>query len=88
MKIRNKKEIRNEEEKLSELAWFYRFTCRCLLQKLNPEEDPRTESARQIVNKYEAQDLITSNQQLCETYGKISALRWVMGESWDNMAVL
>ena len=87
MKLRNKKEISDAEERLSELAWFFRFMYGCLSQKLDPKKHPGWESAKRIVNKHENIDPLTDHQ-LGELYGRINALRWVLGEDWDNLAVL
>ena len=87
MKLRNKKDIQAAEERLSELAWFFRFMYGCITQKLDPKKHPGWESAKRIADKYETIDPVTDHQ-LGELYGKICALRWVLGEDWGNLAVL
>lgn len=87
MKIRSKQEIRNAEQKYSELAWFYRFMYRCLSRKVDPKQQRGWEGAAKIAKKYPQIEPL-SDHDFGELYGKICALRWVMGEDWGNLAVL
>lgn len=87
MKIRSKQEIRAAEQKFSELAWFYRFMYRCLSRKVDPKQQPGWEGAAEIAKKYPQIEPL-SDHDFGELYGKICALRWVMGEDWGNLAVL
>ena len=87
MKMRNKKEIQEAEKRFSDITWFYRFMYKCLSQNLNPRKQPGWEGAAEIALKIPSIEAITT-QQVCEMYGKICALRWVMGEDWGNLAVL
>ena len=87
MKLRSKKEIQDAEKRFSDITWFYRFTYNCLSQKLDPKNHPGCKGAAEIARNNPGIELIQQHE-LSEMYGKLCALRWVMGEDWDNLAVL
>jgi hypothetical protein len=86
MKKRSIKEIEQFEEKFFEIIWWNRNKARSREQFNSFTEEQKNnilEKLQIIEKKYKEKELILDDFDYGMINGKLSALRWVLGEEWD-----
>jgi len=93
--MRQKKEIKKFEERLDKIVWWNRH--KLLEEKWEITGMPKKyvevfgnamEMAEKIEEEIPKEELIISDFKFGMVCGKLSALRWVLGENWDQLDTL
>jgi hypothetical protein len=90
--MRSKEEIENALAECFDKVWYSRHCGLVLAGKFEGNEIPADikrgafEAAKRIEDKYSIEELNSMSDfewgMLC---GKLSALRWMLGDDWDNL---
>ncbi|ODR25788.1 hypothetical protein [Mycolicibacterium porcinum] len=90
--MRSLKSIQAAEEEFFDRVWYERRLVMLELIRAGQEEmasedimDGMTKAMRDCEDKYGDSLQITSEFEAGMLSGKLSALRWVLGEDWDNL---
>ena len=85
-KIRSLKQIRRAEEEFFDKIWYGRNPPESEIQKWEPKLRRTVErSMRDIEKKYGKKSLYVDDFGWGMFNGKLSALRWVLGDEWDML---
>ena len=83
-KVRSLEEIQQAEHEMFDRVWYSRHK---ILNDENCKESPYIDGERQAIlnieKKYGKETLIVDDWTVAEWNGKLSALRWVLGDEWD-----
>jgi hypothetical protein len=92
MRLRLKKIILEAEQELTDKVWYNRHQCykQKMLDGIEPKCDPKIweqakAAAKRIEEKYKDESLQWTDFEWGMLNGKLSAIRWVMGEDWDML---
>jgi len=85
-KIRPISQIRKAEAAFEDRIWYNRSPDNVDAQAWEPEVKRSVKrSMREIEKKYGKENLIVDDFGWGMFSGKLSALRWVLGDEWDNL---
>ena len=75
------------EQKFFDMVWYNRHQCLLERNKTFNEKHPSWKGAKvaekRIEKKYGKENLIFDDFEWGMVSGKLSAIRWVLGEDWD-----
>ena len=85
-KIRPIDQIRKAEAEFEDRIWYNRKPADIDAQPWEPEVKRSVKhSVRELEKKYGKKNLIVDDFGWGMFNGKLSALRWVLGDEWDNL---